>query len=184
MIHINLIRQLQPPPTKSSWLGSGGGAILFLLVGLVSGWWTQTLQIEHEALLQEKIVTAQSLSRLRKTIDRLSQVKTQGDGMMASLQQWQKEISTTRNPTNVVNMIGQSVQNLQVWLDAIQIDGAAIEIHGQAYLMGDVGKCLDRLESSLPLRELPFVEIQDGTHESAASYSFIIRLSIQESSVT
>ncbi|MGD9852526.1 MAG: PilN domain-containing protein [Nitrospirales bacterium] len=186
MIQINLIRQLQSshPAAQSSWLGAGLGVILLLLAGIVSGWWTQTLHLEREALLQEKIVTAQSLSRLQETIDRLSQAKTQGDAMMASLQHLQKEISSTRNPADFMDIIGQSLQNLQVWLDAIQIDGETMEIHGQAYLIGDVGVCLDRLENSLPLRELPFVEIQEGTNGATAPYAFIIRLSIREKSVT
>lgn len=186
MIRINLIRQLQPshPTAKPSWLGSGVGAILLLLVGIISGWWTHTLQLERGALLQEKMMTAQRLSQLQETISRLSRVKTQGDGMMASLQNLQKESSSTRNPADFMDIVGQSLQNLQVWLDAIQIDGETVEIHGQAYLIGDVGTCLDRLEGSLPLRGLPFVEIQEGTKESAAPYVFIIRLSIEENSLT
>ncbi len=186
MIHINLIRQLQPspPPARSSWVGSGVVVICLLLVGMASGWWTQKLQIEREGLLQEKTVTAQSLSRLRETIERLAQVKAQGDGMVASLQQLQKAIPTTRNPADFMEIIGQSLQNLQVWLDALQIEGKTIEIQGQAYLIGDVGTCLDRLENALPLGDLPFVEIQEGTTESAAPYSFIIRLSLQENTVT
>ena len=147
-------------------------------------WWTQELQNERERLVQEKTVAAQKLSGSRETLERLSQVKAQTEGMMASLRALQKANPASRNPADVMDVIGQSLQNLQVWLDALQIEGKTIEIHGQAYLIGDVGACLDRLEQALPLGDLPFLEIQEGATEAAAPYSFIIRLSLQENTVT
>lgn len=186
MIRINLIRQLpsSSPSARFPRLGWVAGVVCLLLVGMASGWWTQELQNERDRLVLEKTVAARNLSGSRETLERLSQVKAQSDGMMASLRELEKAIPTGGNHAEVMEVVGQSLQNLQIWLDALQIEGKTLEIQGQAYLMGDVGVCLDRLEQSLPLGDLPFVEIQEGTTEPAAPYSFIIRLSLEDKTVT
>ena len=186
MIRINLIRQCQPSPPviQPSWLGIGMSGLLLLLAGVGSGWWTHVLQVEREGLMQAEAATVQNLSRLQEAVDRLLQIKASKDGMMVALGQLQREEFSTRNPANFLSIIGDSLRNLQVWLDSIHMEDEILEIHGQAYVMGDIEKCLDRLESTLPMRGIPFVEVQDGTNESSGPYSFFIRVTLQGQRVT
>ena len=186
MIRINLIRQNQPTPrvTPSSWVGGGIGVLVVLLAGLGGGWWTQTLRVEREGLIQAEMATAQKLAGLQETLGRLSQVKAQKDGLQGSLKALSPEGHATRNPAEVMNIIGESVQPLQVWLDSIQLEHEILELHGQASAMGDVGKCLDQLENTLPMRGLPLVEVQEGANETSAPYSFVIRFTLQGQGLT
>ena len=185
MIRINLIRQCQPslPPIQSSWVGFGIGGLLLLLAGLGSAWWTHIVQIERERLLLEHTSTIQNLSQLQGAIERRSQVKAQTDGLIVTWEKIKAEVPFTPNSADFMKNIGEGLHNLQVWLDSIQIEAGTVEIHGKAYVIGDVGKFLDRLEIDLPLRGFPLVEIQEGDNEPSAPYSFLIRFVVKGQAV-
>ena len=188
MIRINLIRQVQSadpmPEPEIFWSQYAIGALLLLMFSIGAGWWTQSLYIERERFLEEKVSKAKQLSQLQEAMGRLLEINTRKDGMLVSLEKLKQEVHSMGNVSDLMESIGESLQNLQVWLDSIHIEHEVVEIHGQAFAIEDVAKCLDRLENVLSLRGISFVEVREADHEMSAPYSFVIRLHMQEHAVT
>lgn len=149
-----------------------------MVFGLGCWWSTETLQRDLTILQGDQTARAQTLLQLQKKLATLVGLEEQKKMLMKSLESMNGKTESVHNSADVLDGIGRSVENLQIWLEKVQIEHGAVEIQGRSFSVEDVGKCLDRLESILPFQGISQVEIHDYAQEAPANFSFFIRFSI------
>lgn len=142
------------------------------------------LQGNLEVLQEDKASKGQTLLKLQKKLATLVLLEKQKNMLMKSLEGMNGKSELVPNSADLLEGIGHSLENLQIWFLKVQIGHGMVEIHGKSLSVEDVGKCLDRLESILPFQGIPQVEIHDHTQESTANFSFFIRFSIPGNPIT
>ena len=178
MIEINLARQLQCSVGRKEsscrvyWLVSG---LVLIGVGVVSWWWTQSLQQQVDVLLQEKMVKTQSLVRLQETLKQMESYGEQKKMLMASVEQIRSQEKEKAWPVTLLDGISRSVDGLDIWLERVQLEAKVVELHGQSLGLEGIGKFIEALENDQVIISLPVVEILDRPEGELEAFSFMIR---------
>ena len=178
MIEINLARQLQDSVARNEpsclvcWLATG---FVFIGVGVASWWWTQSLQQQLDALLQEKMVKTQSLVRMQERLKNMEGYGEQKKLLMASVERISGQEKQKARPVTLLDGISRSVDGLDIWLERVQLEAKLVELHGQSLGLEDIGKFIEALENDQVIMSLPVVEILDRPEGERDAFSFMIR---------
>lgn len=178
MIEINLARSLQRPvnPHESSrlffWLV---GVVVFMGFGGASWWWTQSLQEQVDALVQEKIVKIQDLVQIKESLDKLQRFHEQKVLLMTSIEQLSDQEREKAWPVKMLDGVSRNVEKLDIWLERVQLDSRVVELRGQSLVLEDIGKFMEGLENDGIIVSLPVVEILDHPGGESDVFSFLIR---------
>jgi hypothetical protein len=77
--------------------------------------------------------------------------------------------------------VSRSVDELEIWLDRVQMVDQDVEVRGQAFAMKEIGKYIDALENHQVITVLPVVEILDqNDSEDEKVFSFMIRFVLEQ----
>lgn len=178
MIEINLARQLQSsvgrkePSFLVYWLVAG---LVCIGGGVASWWWTQSLQQQLDALLQEKMVKTQSLVRMQERLKNMEGYVEEKKLLMASVERISGQEKEKAWPVALLDGISRSVDGLDVWLERVQLEAKVVELHGQSLGLEDIGKFIETLENDQVIMSLPVVEILDRPEGKSEEFSFMIR---------
>ena len=178
MIEINLARQLQGSVARNEpsclvwWLATG---FVFIGLGVASWWWTQSLQQQLDALLQEKMVKTQSLVRMQERLKNMEGYGEQKKLLMASVERISGQERQKAWPVTLLDGISRSVDGLDIWLERVQLEAKVVELHGQSLGLEDIGKFIEALENDQVIMSLPVVEILDRPEGELDAFSFMIR---------
>jgi Tfp pilus assembly protein PilN len=178
MIEINLARQLQRQvsPHEASWLVCGlVGVVVFLGVGVASWWWTKSLQDQVDALLQEKIIKMQNLVRIKERFHNVEHYAEQKSLLMTSVERISDQEKEKAWPVAVLNGVSRNVEELDIWLERVQLESRVVELHGQSLALEDIGKFMEALENDRIIMSLPMVEILDRPGGESDAFPFLIR---------
>lgn len=178
MIEINLARQLQRQvsPHEPSWLVCWlMGGVVFMGVGVGSWWWTNSLQEQVDALLQEKIIKMQTLVRIKERLHNVERYTEQKALLMASVERISAQEKEKAWPVAVLNGVSRNVEELDIWLERVQLESRVVELHGQSLALEDIGKFMEALENDRIIMSLPVVEILDRPGGESDAFSFLIR---------
>lgn len=186
MIEINLARSLQRPgnPHEYSKLFCRlVGVVVFMGFGVASWWWTQSLQEQVDALVQEKIVKTQDLVQIRGSLDKLQRFHEQKVLLMTSIEQLSEQEREKAWPVKMLDGVSRNVEKLDIWLERVQLELRVVELRGQSLALEDIGKFMEGLENDGIIVSLPVVEILDHPGGESAAFSFLIRF-VWEQQVT
>ncbi|MFZ1746939.1 MAG: PilN domain-containing protein [Nitrospirales bacterium] len=178
MIEINLARSLQRPvnPHEYSrlfcWLV---GVVVFMGFGVASCWWTQSLQEQVDALVQEKIVKIQDLVQIKESLDKLQRFHEQKVLLMTSIEQLSDQEREKAWPVKMLDGVSRNVEKLDIWLERVQLESRVVELRGQSLALEDIGKFMEGLENDGIIVSLPVVEILDHPGGESDVFSFLIR---------
>jgi len=178
MIEINLGRQLQRQviPQEPSWLFCWlVGGVVFLGVGMASWWWTNSLQEQVDALLQEKIIKMQTLVRIKERLHNVERYTEQKALLMASVERISAQEKEKAWPVALLDGVSRNVGELDIWLERVQFESRVVELHGQSLVLEDIGKFMEALENDRIIMSLPVVEILDRPGGESDAFSFLIR---------
>ncbi len=78
-------------------------------------------------------------------------------------------------PIVLLDEMSQGIDDLDIWLERVQLEAQVVELHGQSLTVEDVGKFIEKLEKDQVIRSLPVVEIQNRPEGISEAYSFLIR---------
>ena len=178
MIEIDLAHSLQRPvnPHEYSrlfcWLVVIG---VFMGFGVASWWWTQSLQEQVDALVQEKIVKIQDLAQLKKSFEKLQVFHEQKVLFMTSIKQLNDQEREKAWPVKMLDGVSRNVEKLDIWLERVQLESRVVELRGQSLALEDIGKFMEGLENDGIIVSLPVVEILDHPGGESDVFSFMIR---------
>ncbi len=178
MIEINLARSLQRPvnPHKYSslvcWLV---GVVVSVGFVMASWWWTQSLQEQVDALLQEKIVKMQDLVQIKDSLKNLQRFNEQKVLLMTSIEQLSDQERVKAWPVILLDGVSRNVEELDIWLERVQLESRVVELRGQSLALEDIGKFIEGLENDGIIVSLPVVEILDHPGGESDVFSFLIR---------
>lgn len=178
MIEINLARSLQRPVNTHEysrlfcWLV---GLVVFMGFGVASWWWTQSLQEQVDALVQEKIVKIQDLAQLKKSFEKLKGFHEQKVLFMTSIKQLSDQEREKAWPVKMLDGVSRNVEKLDIWLERVQLESRVVELRGQSLALEDIGKFMEGLENDGIIVSLPVVEILDDPGGESDVFSFMIR---------
>lgn len=178
MIEINLARQLQRhvSPHESSWLVCLlVGVVVFMGFGVASWWWTNSLQEQVDALLQEKIVKMQALVRIKEKLHSVESYNEQKTLLMTSVERLSDQEKEKAWPVALLDGVSRNVGELDIWLERIQLESRVVELHGQSLALEDIGKFMEALENDQIIMSLPAVEILERPGGESEAFSFLIR---------
>jgi Tfp pilus assembly protein PilN len=178
MIEINLARQLQRQvsPHEPSWLVCWlMGGVVFMGVGVGSWWWTNSLQEQVDALLQEKIIKMQTLVRIKERLHNVERYTEQKALLMASVERISAQEKEKAWPVALLDGVSRNVGELDIWLERVQFESRVVELHGQSLALEDIGKFMEALENDRIIMSLPVVEILDRPGGESDAFSFLIR---------
>jgi Tfp pilus assembly protein PilN len=178
MIEINLARQLQRQvsPYEPSWLVCWlMGGVVFMGVGVGSWWWTNSLQEQVDALLQEKIIKMQTLVRIKERLHNVERYTEQKALLMASVERISAQEKEKAWPVALLDGVSRNVGELDIWLERVQFESRVVELHGQSLALEDIGKFMEALENDRIIMSLPVVEILDRPGGESDAFSFLIR---------
>lgn len=186
MIEINVARSLQRPGNLHEysrlfcWLV---GVVVFMGFGVASWWWTQSLQEQVDALVQEKIVKMQDLVQIRESLDQLQRFHEQKVLLMTSIEQLSDQEREKAWPVKMLDGVSRNVEKLDIWLERVQLESRVVELRGQSLALEDIGKFMEGLEDDGIIVSLPVVEILDHPGGDSDAFSFLIRF-VWEQQVT
>jgi Tfp pilus assembly protein PilN len=178
MIEINLARQLQgsverkEPSWLVCWLVSG---FMFMGVGVVSWWWTQSLQQQVDSLLQEKIVKTQSLVRMQERLRNMERYGEQKKLLMTSVERISGQEKEKAWPVALLDGVSRNIDGLDIWLERVQLEAQIVELHGRSLGLEDIGKFIEALENDRVIMSVPVVEILDRPEGESEAFPFVIR---------
>ena len=178
MIEINLARSLQRPVNTHEysrlfcWLV---GIVVFMGFGVAIWWWTQSLQEQVDALVQEKIVKIQDLAHLKKSFEKLQGFHEQKVLFMTSIKQLNDQEREKAWPVKMLDGVSRNVEKLDIWLERVQLESRVVELRGQSLALEDIGKFMEGLENDGIIVSLPVVEILDDPGGESDVFSFMIR---------
>jgi Tfp pilus assembly protein PilN len=178
MIEINLARSLQRKvnPHENSrlfcWLM---GVAVFVGFGVASWWWTQSLQEQVDALFQEKTIKMQDLAQIKESLDKLQRFHEQKVLLMTFIQQLSDQEREKAWPVKLLNGVSRNVENLDIWLERVQLESRVVELRGQSLALEDIGKFMEGLENDGIIVRLPVVEILDHPGGESDVFPFLIR---------
>ena len=178
MIEINLGRQLQRQviPQEPSWLFCWlVRGVVFLGVGVASWWWTNSLQEQVDALLQEKIIKMQTLVRIKERLHNVERYTEQKALLMASVERISAQEKEKAWPVALLDGVSRNVGELDIWLERVQFESRVVELHGKSLALEDIGKFMEALENDRIIMSLPVVEILDRPGGESDAFSFLIR---------
>lgn len=178
MIEINLARSLQRQvnpheySTLVCWLV---GVVVAVGFGMASWWWTQFLQEQVDALVQEKIVKIQDLVQIKEGLKNLQRFNEQKVLLMTSIEQLSDQEREKAWPVKLLNGVSRNVEELDIWLDRVQLESRVVELRGQSLALEDIGKFMEGLENDGIIVSLSAVEILDHPGGGSDVFSFLIR---------
>lgn len=178
MIEINLARLLQRQvyPHEYSrlfcWLVA---VVVSMGFGMVSWWWTQSLQKQVDALFQEKIVKMQDLVQIKEGLNKLQRFHEQKGLLMTSIEQLSDQEREKAWPVKMLVGVSRNVEKLDIWLERVQLESRVVELRGQSLALEDIGKLMEGLENDGIILSLPVVEILDHPGGASTAFSFLIR---------
>lgn len=184
MIKINLARQLLAASAERESSTQGYvwvGVVVCLGICAGSAWWTYSQFQEHESLLMEKQIQAQSLAKITETVGRLEHYLEEKKRFSEIFQVVHGKESEKKLPMILLDGISRSVEGLEVWLDRVQMVDQVVELRGQSFALQDIGKYIDALENHQVITELPVVEIlEQADQEGEMVFSFMIRFVLEK----
>ncbi len=178
MIEINLARSLQRQviPHEHSrlvcWLV---GVVVSMGFGMASWWWTQSLQEQVDVLFQEKIVKIQDLIQIKESLKNLERFNEQKVLLMTSIQQLNDQEREKAWPVILLDGVSRNVEELDIWLERLQLESRVVELRGQSLALEDIGKFIEGLENDGIIVSSPVVEILDHPGGESDVFSFLIR---------
>jgi Tfp pilus assembly protein PilN len=178
MIEINLARQLQcsVKRNESSWLICCLiGGMVFIGVGVMSWWWTQSLQDQIDILFQEKMIKTQSLVGIQERLKDLERSSEQKNLLMASFERLNFQEKVKVWPVALLDGISRSIDGLDIWLERVQLEDQIVELHGQSLGIEDIGKFIEELENVQMIMNVPVVEILDRPKGESEIVPFMVR---------
>lgn len=187
MIEINLARQLnrslgrQKTSPLASWLAGG---VMLMGVGVISWWWTQSLQQQVDFLMQEKTKKMQSLILIQEKLKKMEPLGEQKILLMSWIERINNQEKEKAWPIVLLDGISRSADGLDIWLERVQQEALVVELHGQSLNLEDIGKFIERLENVQVIRSLPVVEIPDRPEGNSEAYPFMIRFVFDQKAIT
>ena len=178
MIEIDLARSLQRPVNPHEYLRLFCWLVVigvFMGFGVASWWWTQSLQEQVDALVQEKIVKIQDLAQLKKSFEKLQVFHEQKVLFMTSIKQLNDQEREKAWPVKMLDGVSRNVEKLDIWLERVQLESRVVELRGQSLALEDIGKFMEGLENDGIIVSLPVVEILDHPGGESDVFSFMIR---------
>jgi hypothetical protein len=178
MIEINLARQIQGSPKLREPSGLGYWLMtVFVVIGVGVGswWWTQSLQQQVDSLLHEKMVKSQSLVRLKNKLENMEGYAEEKKVLLTSVERLSGQEKEKAWPVILLNGISQSINELDIWLERIQIEAQIVELKGKSLGLEDIGEFIEALEHARVIMSFPVVETLDPPEANSEIFSFMIR---------
>jgi Tfp pilus assembly protein PilN len=178
MIEINLALQLQrqvSPHESSRLVCLLVGVVIVMGFGVASWWWTNSLQGQVDALLQEKMIKMQALVRIKERLHNVKSYNEQKALLMTSVERLSVQEKEKAWPVALLDGVSRNVGELDIWLERVQLESRVVELHGQSLALEDIGKFMEALENDRIIMSLPVVEILDHQGGESEAFSFLIR---------
>jgi Tfp pilus assembly protein PilN len=178
LIEINLARQLRcGEGHKASswlvwWLVYG---VMVMGVGMVSWWWTQSLQQQVDGLRQERMITIQTLRQMQEKLKSTERYDEQRRLLVMSLERIRGQEKEKAWPVVLLDGISKGLNELEIWLERVQFEGPVVELQGQSLGLEDIGHFIEVLENDQIIMSAPVVEILDGREGDSEVFPFMIR---------
>jgi len=149
--------------------------VIVLCFGVVSWWWTKSLQEQVDALLQEKTVKMQALVQKKESLHKGERYHEQKALLMTFVERISDQEKEKAWPVALLDGISRNVGGLDIWLERVQFESRVVELRGQSLVLEDIGKFMEALENDRIIMSLPVVEILDRPGGESDPFSFLIR---------